>query len=312
MARTYKERQKIFLSKLKEIHADYYDISKVEYINAKTNVILGCPKHGDFMISPTNIISLGRGCQKCSLEARTGRPKKIRDLPSFITVAREIHGNTYNYDKTIYVKALEKVIITCKEHGDFLQTPAAHYSGSGCPSCGDIQRFTKLTRTTQDYIKKAIEIHDDLYDYSKTNYINSQTPIIVTCKTHGDFYVKPTQHLIGSKCQVCSGSIAEKLIAKILTEREIEFHIEKTFPNLRGLSNGMLRFDFYLPAYNTVIEYQGHMHYWSVFDSDLDKQQYHDQLKRNYCATNDIILLEIPYWERNNIEALIVQRIGIK
>lgn len=312
MARTYKERQKIFLSKLIEIHGDYYDTSKLDYINAKTNITLICPIHGDFEISPTNIVSLGRGCQKCSLSNRTGKSKKVKDLDSFLLAAKSIHDNTYDYSKTVYTKALEKVVITCPEHGDFLQTPAAHYSGSGCPSCGDLRRFTRLTRSTEEYIKKAQEIHGDTYDYRKTKYLTAKEPIVIGCKIHGDFYIKPIYHIGGSGCRQCSGSIAEKIIANILLKNNIEFVIEKTFPELRGLANGLLRFDFYLPAFNTVIEYQGQQHYWSVFGSDLDEQKIHDKLKKDYCTTKGISLIEIPYWERNNIESILTQRIWIK
>lgn len=312
MARTYRERQQVFLRKLHEIHGSYYDTSKVDYINAKTNITLVCPIHGDFSISPTNIISLGRGCQACSLASRTGKPKKVKDLQTFISVASSVHGNTYNYSKTIYVKALEKVIITCKEHGDFLQTPAAHYSGSGCPTCGELQRITKLTRTPEEYVNKAKDKHGSTYDYSKTNYVSSKEPILVTCKTHGDFYIKPVYHLSGSGCPVCSSSIAERIITTLLIKSNLEFITEKTFPDLLGLSGGLLRFDFYLPTLNTAIEYQGQQHYWSVFGSDLEKQKAHDKLKKDYCATHSIQLIEIPYWERSNIESILTQRIGTK
>ena len=53
----------------------------------------------------------------------------------FIEKAKEIHGDRYDYSKTLYIRAHEKVIITCLEHGDFEQTPDNHCRKKGCPSC---------------------------------------------------------------------------------------------------------------------------------------------------------------------------------
>ena len=58
----------------------------------------------------------------------------------FIEKALEIHGERYNYDKTIYTKAKEFVTITCSVHGDFSQRARAHITNkSGCPICGVIR-----------------------------------------------------------------------------------------------------------------------------------------------------------------------------
>ena len=63
---------------------------------------------------------------------------------TFIEKAHKIHGDTYDYSKTIYGKNnLEKVTITCKKHGDFLQTPFQHLNGHGCQECGKEKRGKK-------------------------------------------------------------------------------------------------------------------------------------------------------------------------
>ena len=54
----------------------------------------------------------------------------------FIEKARAVHGDTYDYSKTQYVRSMEKVCITCPEHGDFWQVPTSHLRGVGCPKCG--------------------------------------------------------------------------------------------------------------------------------------------------------------------------------
>src|SRR5690606_35066069 len=93
------------------------------------------------------------------------------------------------------------VIITCPEHGDFEQTPNAHLKGSGCPKCSG------RGKTTEFIIQEFKKVHDDKYDYSKTEYKNSTTKVIITCPEHGDYKQLPGNHLKGSGCPTCWESV---------------------------------------------------------------------------------------------------------
>lgn len=65
-------------------------------------------------------------------------------------------------------------------------------------------------------------------------------------------------------------------------------------------------FDFYLPMYNMAIEYDGEFHYRQIPGfNDLPSQQHRDEIKTQYCEENDIILLRIPYWDKDNIESIL-------
>ena len=50
-----------FINEVKIVHNDFYDYSKVNYINNKEKVIIVCPKHGEFLQSPNKHLT-GRGC----------------------------------------------------------------------------------------------------------------------------------------------------------------------------------------------------------------------------------------------------------
>jgi hypothetical protein len=70
---------------------------------------------------------------------------------------------------------------------------------------------------TNLFITKAIKIHNDKYDYSKVNYINAKTKIIITCKYHGDFEQTPSNHLSNFNCQKCANNLklnTSKLLMK--------------------------------------------------------------------------------------------------
>ena len=123
---------KDFINKAQKIHGDKYDYSKVEYKNATTKVCIICPEHGEFWQTPNKHLS-GRGCPTCGKENRAKKRKKSAE--KFITDAKQVHGDKYDYSKVEYVNNNTKVCIICPEHGEFWQTPGNHLRGKGCPAC---------------------------------------------------------------------------------------------------------------------------------------------------------------------------------
>lgn len=117
----------------------------------------------------------------------------------FIAKAKAIHGEKYDYSLVEYKKNCIKVKIICKEHGVFEQTPNNHLSGKGCEKCVR----PNLGITTEGYIAKAKEVHNNLYDYSKTKYIKMSDHITITCPEHGDFSMSAQVHLRGQGCPEC-------------------------------------------------------------------------------------------------------------
>ena len=130
----------IFEKKCNEIHNGKY-LYHQDYTNYSTKVKITCPIHGDFYQSPNHHLC-GQGCPKCGIE-------KVHDTQRFTTEefiikAKEIHGDKYDYNKSLYVNYKTPISIICHkkgnnniEHGEFLQTPDAHLNGHGCPKCGN-------------------------------------------------------------------------------------------------------------------------------------------------------------------------------
>lgn len=125
---------------------------------------------------------------------------------SFIEKSIEKHGNRYEYLTTKVSNMNSKVEIYCKKHNKFfLQSPKVHLRGCGCPECGKIVSSTQRKMTTEEFIKKAKEIHGDIYDYSVSIYVTSQTLINIKCKKHGTFQQKPNGHLSKrAGCNLCA------------------------------------------------------------------------------------------------------------
>jgi hypothetical protein len=181
-----------FIQKAKLVHGDKYNYSKVEYINNHTKVTIICPKHGEFKQQPANHLN-NMGCPKC-----VGNIKLT--TTDFLSKAKEIHGDKYDYSKVEYVGIFNHVKIICPIHGEFEQTPRQHLKGRGCYKCGGTQKYTQ-----NEYVIKAKELHGDKYDYSKVNYLGGRKDIIIICPKHGEFKQKAGQHIHGSGCPNCAG-----------------------------------------------------------------------------------------------------------
>ena len=192
-----------FIEKAKLVHGDKYDYSKVEYFNNHTKVCIICPYHGEFWQKPLKHTQ-GNGCPYC------GGTKKLT-TEEFIEKAKLVHGDRYDYSKVEYITTDKKVCIICSEHGEFYQTPHAHINGQGCPTCVGAKKLT-----TEEFIEKAKLVHGDKYDYSKVEYINTDTKVRIICIEHGEFYQTPHAHINGQGCPTCVGT------KKLTTEEFIE------------------------------------------------------------------------------------------
>ena len=300
---TKKSTTEEFIINARKIHRDFYDYSKVNYVNNQTEVIIICPKHGDFKQTPNCHLD-GQGCRMCGIE-KLSEIKKLT-TEEFIKKANEIHGvGTYDYSKVNYVDIFTEVIIICPIHSDFKQKPRDHLSGCGCQKCGGNKKLT-----TEEFIERANEIQGEgTYDYSKVNYVNMNTEVIIICPKHGEFPQTPLNHLSGCGCSLCNKkSKGETKVRIFLEKNNIKFEREKRFKDCRNILP--LPFDFYLPQYNLCIEFDGEQHFIPHdFNSketeekkleNLKIVQFRDRIKNDYCKNNGINLLRIKYDE--NVE----------
>ena len=119
----------------------------------------------------------------------------------FIEKAIAVHGNKYDYSKVIYVNSSTHITIICPTHGEWKITPNNFLRGHGCPACSNRQRLT-----TELFIERATKIHNQRYNYSLVEHINSSMCVKIICPTHGEFLQKAGLHLIGHGCPKCFGS----------------------------------------------------------------------------------------------------------
>ena len=189
-----------FIEKARKVHGNKYDYLKVNYINSQTKVCIICPEHGEFQQLPEAHLR-GQGCKKCAHILLTNNLKY--NTEEWVEKARKVHGDKYDYSKVEYVNSKTKVCIICPEHGEFWQLPSSHLTGRSCPLCANYQKKKKHLSNINEFIEKAKKVHGNKYNYSKTEYINSQTKVCIICPEHGEFWQTPNNHLMGSGCQKC-------------------------------------------------------------------------------------------------------------
>jgi hypothetical protein len=125
----------------------------------------------------------------------------------FIKRACEVHGDKYDYSKTVYVAAIKDVTIICPTHGEFQQRPANHLTGRGCHECGGNKPLT-----VAKFVERANAKHGNRYDYSKVNFQNVESKTTIICPDHGPFEQRVMTHLKGFNCPKCGrDSVAGKL-----------------------------------------------------------------------------------------------------
>jgi hypothetical protein len=211
----------------------------------------------------------------------------------FIRKSKSIHGEKYDYSKSIFLTTRKKVKICCIYHGEFEQNAGNHLMGNGCKKC-------HFENRKQDFLTRAKSIHGDKYDYSLVIYNHNESKVKIRCKYHGEFEQTPYHHLNRKQgCPNCKSSIGENTIKMYLDKNKIMYKKQYRFPDCKNKQP--LPFDFYLPDYNICIEFDGEQHFKpNIFfggKSGFNNLKINDKIKENYCLKKNIKLLRVKYNE---------------
>lgn len=245
-----------FIDQAEEIHDCYYDYTKTKFVNNSSKVTIICPKHGEFEQKARRHLE-GAGCIGCAKDRSAANQKSSKE--NFIKRVKEFHEDKYDYSKVDYINSKIEVTIICPKHGEFKQVPFNHYK-AGCLQCSIEERGLKSRLNTEEFIKKAKEIHGDKYDYSKSVYDKAIKPIIIICRTHGEFKQTPTAHYRGIDCSKCtlSGYSRDSInwLNSVAQNENIEIQHAENGGEKR-ISKSRYRADGYCEETNTIFEYHG-------------------------------------------------------
>lgn len=229
---------------------------------------------------------------------------KRRNTTVFVHDARATHCERFNYDTTHYTDSHTPLEVKCVAHDNrFLVSPHTHLrtTAGGCKMC--VTESKRAAHRKPDrFLVRAHEVHGSRYNYEDVIYVNARTKVEIKCPRHGSFWMTPNNHTSHRQgCPRCSLSKGEGLVSSFLTAHGIEFITQHSFPDCQYKLP--LRFDFWIPTLNTVIEYQGRQHFeLGTFSSNDDLNvkgfidtQIRDEIKRNYCTDRGVSLIVVRY-----------------
>ena len=287
-----------------------------DYINSSTkNLKVMCGScQRIHLVSYSSIRNSNGMCIDCGLEvtAAKQREKNIQYYYVFKNICEEM-GYKLLSSEDEYENCYTKLRFICPKHGEQAVSYAKFSSGQRCPLCGR-EAIADFHRLTPSDVKKRINAVNGNVLLNPEEYIgNSELNLKIRCSCGNVYKTSLVCYESGTnRCPTCakSESRGEFIIRKYLEKINIEFVPQYKFDDCRDLRP--LPFDFYLPSYNLIIEFDGLHHFMPVYGQEqFEYTQRHDQMKNAYCLDNGIDLLRIPYWESNHISDILNNKLNI-
>lgn len=286
-----------------------------EYTKARARIKVRCKKHG-YIWEPYayNLLS-GFGCKYCGQEKTADSRRTIRDrlknnlLPEVELMTNCEQINNHN----------DKATFKCRKCGGEWTVTVSNliktHNKTGCPYCANIRVPNLQRKSHLEFLKELKEINPNAK--IKSFYHSYHEDVKCSCKKHPEceWMQSPQTLLSGSfSCPKCTTFAHEQMILDFLDEHNIKYTPQKRFEDCKD--EKPLPFDAYLDDYNICIEYDGEGHYlpipWNGMDGQqlLERTQKHDIIKSNYCNNNNIVLIRIPYWEKDHIEDILYNNLN--
>lgn len=287
-----------------------------DYKNWGTKVKCRCKIDGYEWDGNVPTLLYGGGCKLC------GHKKNWDSRGRITTVEFKKKMNTVNKNIEIigeYHGSHNPIKCRCLIDGCEWESYASNLLNetAGCPECAKkhLKEIGKLS--DEDFATRVHQTNPNIAILSK--YTNAHAKMKFKCRTHDYiFTTTPCNFLYkgGKGCPYCNQSMGEKKMITILEKLGLNLIQQHTFEDCVHINK--LRFDAFDTRNKILFEYQGQQHYYPVdFAGKGDnwaEEQYsivkmRDEIKRQYCKDNKIPLIEIPYWEYDNMENYLTNEI---
>ena len=300
-----KKTHKKFIDEMKTVNPNIEIISP--YIRARSYVSCRCMKCGHQWESlPTNLLR-GKNCPRC-----VGNIKYTNK--TFSDALHKINPDIIVLGE--YKNAHRKILCSCLVCNTTWEVePTNLLSGFGCPTCAIQRRANKRRKTHLQFQKELSELNPDIQIQS--HYMRAKEKIQCLCTVCGFRWSSvPSNLLSGQGCPACSkvaiASKGEAAIARFLDLHNIPYTPQYTFDGCSDVRP--LKFDFYIPSLNACIEYDGQQHFHPVPFGDMSEDDAmksfaklieHDRLKDEFCKSNNIKMIRIPYTKYKDIDTIL-------
>ena len=289
----------ILKNKCFEMYKGEYTIIDDIYINNKTKINIHHNICGKVWAITAHSFLSGKKCNHCFFTKKL----TIEDVKNR---CNELHGDEYEILSNSYVGNKAKLEVKHNKCGEIFKISynTLSYKKSKCPICNGKRKLNI------DIIKnRCNELHGDEYEILSNFYINSSSKIKIRHTKCSNEWSVTTKSFLNNnrKCPKCSISNGEYKICRILEKNKIRYDTQKEFDDCFYINK--LKFDFYLPEKNILIEFDGEQHFKSVEHFGGEKHykitKMRDNIKNKYCSDKNIKLLRIPYYDYDNIENIL-------
>lgn len=290
--------------------------TKIDILHTKCNRI--------WNTYPKNILRKdGSGCGECYKDFENRSKRSLKDHVEFINeisdklIGYEVLDKYQHGNIEMHVRHLECGRITPIKPNDVRRNKRKTL----CKWCSKEKQAQELTKNHDDYVRDVQKNFPNQFEILSqyTGMINKITVKHLVCGEIYDIYAGNLLRF--GSCEHCKTSLGEKVIHRILSNNNYAFEQQKKFDELIGLGSGYLSYDFYLPPQEfdgkaKLIEFNGNQHYEYVehFHRNIDKfyrQLEHDKLKSEFALDNNMELIIIPYWDFDNIENILKEKLNI-
>ena len=264
------------MKSIEKVIKDSYDkieknnLKIIRYIS-KDRIICNCKKCNYEIIDNKRNLSYKKfKCKYCEIL------EKSQSIKSKLTILK-IDGSNLH--------------IECEKGHKYNQSRRNFLSGRNCNEC----RKNNRNLTKDDVIYQFNKVHGNFYTYNMDRYKTLNSKIEILCEKGHIFLQKASNHMQGKGCPTCRESFGERYIRNYLDLKNIRFEKQKKFNDCKFINK--LPFDFFLPDYNILIEYDGIQHFQPIKqfggEPEFLKTQKKDKIKNEYCLKNNIKLIRI-------------------
>ena len=271
-----------------------------------------CEKH--YIVEQNKFFKHNCRCQNNDCKYKRRSMQKMKSKEQVKQEVKDLVGNEYllfgKYTGTNNNMIFKHNIPECNY--EFQMTPHNFIGGNQrCPACAEKIRRVKLTKTQKQYEEEIFDRFGNEFSVVG-KYVNGRTKISIKHNNCGHIF-----QVISSKifyninpCPYCERPTRgeQRIIDCLDSFMKDKYIYQQSYDDLIGINGGNLSYDFYLPQYNLLIEYQGEFHDGSVSyqtEEEFERQKEHDKRKREYAKSHGIDLLEIWYWDFDNIEDIL-------
>ena len=302
-----------FKSEVSSLVGDEYSVLG-EYVNSKTKIKIrhnseNC-SNNEFEMIPNAFLS-GQRCRKCGISKRVKSITKTHS--EFISDFHKIFDKEEYEVLGLYKDSHTRIEVLHKVCGNrnMMLPYNLLYSKASCLNCKVKNNGIKQRKSTDNFKEEVYKLVSDEYTVlgEYTTAVNKISIKHNVCNNEYD--VTPNKFLLGRRCPRCNDSKGEKEINKLLNELLLDFKPQYTFSDCKN--KYVLPFDFAVFKDDSIyiIEYHGEQHY-EAYDfyggeKGFEYRKLNDKIKKDYCESNNIKFLEIPYWEFDNLQKIVTE-----